>query len=395
MGTSDTTPSDAPTWSADIQPIFARSCAGCHQEGQIGGFPLQTWAEASVLGSAIAQTVLSGEMPPWRATDGCNDYLEDISLSDEERETIAAWVEAGTPEGEAATASATVELGVGELERIDGVLEMPEIYTPTDEPDDYRCFIVPWPLDEDAYVTGYRVVPGNPELVHHVVVYRAPGELAAEFEAQDAADPGAGYTCFGGPGVVSDEDADWLGGWAPGGGTNVLPEGHGIQIAHDELIILQVHYYTAGSSGTDLSWVEFMVEDSVEHPSWVQPYADPNWLDGGNMVIPAGTEATHGYDYELITALNLHTANLHMHRFGTSARMSVKRADGSEACLLEIDEWDFDWQRTYRFTDVVLAEEGDTLSLSCTWENTTDSDIDWGDGTGDEMCLSTMLMSLP
>ena len=42
-----------------------------------------------------------------------------------------------------------------------------------------------------------------------------------------------------------------------------------------------------------------------------------------------------------------------------------------------------------------LQERGpDNLRLSCTWDNPTDDDIDWGDGTGDEMCLGTMLMSL-
>ena len=37
--------------------------------------------------------------------------------------------------------------------------------------------------------------------------------------------------------------------------------------------------------------------------------------------------------------------------------------------------------------------EGDPLGLGCSWDNTTDRGIDWGDGTDDEMCLGIMLMS--
>jgi hypothetical protein len=39
------------------------------------------------------------------------------------------------------------------------------------------------------------------------------------------------------------------------------------------------------------------------------------------------------------------------------------------------------------------VKKGDTLSVSCTWDNPTDEDVNWGEGTGDEMCLGTMLVS--
>ncbi|MDP6932159.1 MAG: hypothetical protein QGG40_04545 [Myxococcota bacterium] len=41
-----------------------------------------------------------------------------------------------------------------------------------------------------------------------------------------------------------------------------------------------------------------------------------------------------------------------------------------------------------------MAEVGDTITLECTWDNPTDEDVAWGDGTSDEMCLGTMLMAL-
>ena len=40
-------------------------------------------------------------------------------------------------------------------------------------------------------------------------------------------------------------------------------------------------------------------------------------------------------------------------------------------------------------------EPGDVWSLECQWDNPTDEDVAWGDGTGDEMCLGSMLLSLP
>jgi hypothetical protein len=93
-------------------------------------------------------------------------------------------------------------------------------------------------------------------------------------------------------------------------------------------------------------------------------------------------------------ALTFYTASLHMHTLGKTARMEIERTDGTTECLLQIDDWDFDWQRTYRFQEPVRLEEGDVWHLGCTWDNPTDQDVNWGEGTGDEMCLGTALVTL-
>ena len=61
--------------------------------------------------------------------------------------------------------------------------------------------------------------------------------------------------------------------------------------------------------------------------------------------------------------------------------------------MVDIPSWDFDWQRSYRFAEPVRVEPGDAITVSCTWDNTTDADVTWGDGTGDEMCLGTMYLT--
>ena len=91
---------------------------------------------------------------------------------------------------------------------------MPESYTAQQEPDEYRCFPVPWPAEfaSDTFMTGFKAVPGNARVVHHVEVYYVPKAQSQQALAKDAADPGPGYACFGGPGVGDGT----VGGWAPG-----------------------------------------------------------------------------------------------------------------------------------------------------------------------------------
>ena len=154
-----------------------------------------------------------------------------------------------------------------------------------------------------------------------------------------------------------------------------------------------MHYNTTSAAPVpDQTRVELTLEDEVETPAMIQPWADPAWIDSEAMRLPAGQSGvTHGFSYTLPADFRIWTANLHMHTYGVRARLSVERGDGGEDCLLEIPAWDFNWQRTHVLAAPYEFSAGDTLSLECEWDNTTDQDIFWGDRTGDEMCLATMM----
>jgi hypothetical protein len=231
-------------------------------------------------------------------------------------------------------------------------------------------------------------------LVHHVIAYIVPGSYRAEIDAKVQEDGQPGYPCFGGPGVVDQRDAEWLGGWAPGGEGRAFPEGTGIAIKPGSIVVLQVHYHTEGrESLADQTRVDVMVDDSVEIEAWIQPFANPFWLFGDQMDIPAGSEDhEESFSYTFDNGATIFSANVHMHLLGQHARLSIDHEDGSETCLLDVPEYDFDWQRTYRFKEEQVIGPGDRLKLSCFFDNPTDTAVNWGDGTTDEMCLATMYM---
>lgn len=384
-------------WYGDVEPIVTASCTSCHVAGGLGGFPLDSYAAAAPMAEAIAAAVEARRMPPWKAEDGCNDYRGDPSLSADSIARLRAWADAGAPEGDIGKTLAVAPPD-SSLPRVDETLELPVAYTPVpDVEDDYRCFLVDWPRATDTYVTGYRMVPGNEALVHHVIAYMAPASQLEEYRALDEADPEAGWTCYGGPGLQSQGDAEWLGAWAPGGDNGEFPNGTGIPMRASSEVVLQVHYNNkSGDTQPDLTRMEVMVADEVETPAYIQPWTDPSWLDGTGMDIPANSEGTsHSFSFtDTWGTFQIHTASLHMHQLGRSADLKVERGGGGEdTCLLDIADWDFNWQNTYVLNEPVTVEKGDTITVSCTWDNPTDEDVNWGEGTGDEMCLGTMLFS--
>jgi hypothetical protein len=82
-----------------------------------------------------------------------------------------------------------------------------------------------------------------------------------------------------------------------------------------------------------------------------------------------------------------------MHLLGQSTRLHVQRQDGASACLLDIPRWDFHWQSSYELKNVMTVNPGDRLNLECRFNNPGPKDVNWGEGTEDEMCMGFVYMS--
>ena len=80
-------------------------------------------------------------------------------------------------------------------------------------------------------------------------------------------------------------------------------------------------------------------------------------------------------------------------------KMSVKaNAPGGQGqCLIDIQDWDFNWQGMYRFKDPIAISAGTTFSLEAFYDNSADNvknpndppkPVSWGEATTDEMCIA-------
>lgn len=420
-GTSDATgesgePLATYTYWRDAKAVLDQKCVGCHSPGNIGPFSLESYTEVAAVAAILPPSIEDGSMPPWPASDACRDYAHARSLGADERALLLTWLDEGAIEGDAADAPAPVPAMQGFTPNL--TLALPEPYTPQLEPDDYRCFVIPW--NESGYVTGVRVEPDQAGIVHHVIAFAVEPSAVEAVETMDANEAGPGYTCFGGAGVP----ARWVASWAPGGLGVVYPEGTGVRIDAGSRLVVQMHYNTASTAPVaDQSTIALMVEPSVERPLVNQPLANPGWVLGFDpMTIPAGEPAVshetlidlwgNPWAEQIAEAgagpggdLLLHVAGLHMHTLGVSAKLTLLRAGEDESCVVDIPRWDFHWQVGYELATPLRLSPGDQLRLSCTWDNSAANqpildgeqvepiDVAWGEGTRDEMCLGVVALS--
>ena len=102
-----------------------------------------------------------------------------------------------------------------------------------------------------------------------------------------------------------------------------------------------------------------------------------------------------GDSIDLSNGFDIHAVMLHMHTLGRSGIVTQRRGDGGSQVLLEVADWDFDWQLNYQLAEAVAFEPGDELELACTFDNPTSETVSWGEGTGDEMCVANLFVSAP
>src|SRR5213594_4030365 len=93
-------PESAVTFTKDVAPIFYKRCAECHRPTMFAPMSLMTYESARPWAKSIKQKITSRQMPPWGADPAYGTFKNDPRLSQNEIDTIVAWVDAGAPKGD-------------------------------------------------------------------------------------------------------------------------------------------------------------------------------------------------------------------------------------------------------------------------------------------------------
>jgi hypothetical protein len=90
--------------------------------------------------------------------------------------------------------------------------------------------------------------------------------------------------------------------------------------------------------------------------------------------------------------------NPHMHLRGKFAKYTAIYPDGKQEVLLDVPEYDFNWQITYTYTEPKLVPKGTVIQFDAGWDNSANNaanpdptrDVHWGRPTTDEMMFGWM-----
>jgi Copper type II ascorbate-dependent monooxygenase, C-terminal domain len=385
------TSAQSPTWFRDVEPIVSEHCASCHEPGGVAQVPL-LFAADDLAGYASAMPLFAdavGEldadiMPLWLADRTCRHYEHERLVSDAEKQLFRAFVKAGDQRGDPKDQSPAFV--PAPLKRVDAALSPSAPYLPVapiGATSDTRCFVLDPDLTDAKDVVGFDLHPGS-QRVHRAALFVLQAALAASL---DQADAGLGYACFGGPGA----DAALVGEYVPGVPAQEYPPGTGIRLPAGSALVLQISYdLQSGDPVPDRTEVELeYAEPLVPHPAHFEAIANTSF-----SIPPRATNFTALATFSVAADTTLWGIAPHLRSFGAKAHMALTQASG-EACLLDVPRWDPAWEQSYFFAEPasVSLKPGDSLTLTCTWDNPGEVAVVSGSSADDEACVGYAYLS--
>jgi hypothetical protein len=383
-----------PTFSNEVVRIFQNRCQSCHHPGDIAPFSLMSYADAAPHADAIKFMTQTRQMPPWKATPACGDFKDARVLAQDEIDTIAKWVDNGAPQGNLSDLPTPKSFDGGwALGQPDLVLSYPESYTPPIAGDMYRCFPMPATVPEDKYVSAIDIKPGDPTTVHHVIAYLDGS--GTDSQKLDEADAGPGYTSFGGPGFSITSLSATLGGWAPGARPALLPDDVALLMPAQSRVVLQVHYHPHGIK-TVPDNTQIGIYYAKKKPNRIVRILP---LINQSFTIPPNDSnyKVATTPFSLPVSTHLYFVAPHMHLLGRKMHVTATLPSGSQKCLINVDDWDFNWQGMYQYADPVAIPSNTKFSVEAYYDNSSDNwrnpnnppkPVAWGEQTTDEMCIA-------
>ncbi len=400
------------TFNKDVAPILYQHCTVCHHPNDIAPMSLMTYKEARPWAAAIRQAVVQRAMPPWHADPHVGEYMNDARLSQQQVDTIDAWVKSGSKEGDPKDLpQSPVYKEVWHI-KPDLVLTIPETTVAASNQDDYEYIYVPTNFTEDKWVQAAEVIPGDRRVVHHATVsvvspdkVPKPGQHDSGLNQFQYRTGKVNHTKPDAP--VSDDGCaasnnpalkDYSNGdinhvpsiYLPGHLAETRPPGYALKIAAGSYLQFQVHYSNRLNQDvkdhTSIGLVfakEPVRHEVAQYEIWNNFFLIPPG-DGDHKVTSCFTLP------KSVTAV-AYTA--HMHFRGKSMSTEAIYPDGRRELIFQVPHYDFRWQETYFLKNQFVLPKGTKLITTAYFDNSANNllnpdptkAIRWGEPSNEEM----------
>jgi len=360
------------SYASDIAPILEQRCVSCHMEGGIAPFAMSSHQMIQGWSPMIREVIYTKRMPPGQID---NDFVEDFHnvsfISIEESQKLVHWIDNGSQNKDgidplAALRPKLVKWNYGEP---DIVIPIPPQQIPSTGVQEYRNLQVPLNITEDIWVKAVEFVPGDPTVLHHIIAFAYGPNGINEFEILNQ---GIG-----------------LGAYAPGNSINTYPENSGFPLKAGGGLMLQMHYTVTGKEAVDASEIGLYL--------WDEPPA--RQILGGSAADLDIYIPPFEADHEMIATKKfrkdayLSMLGPHMHYRGYDANFKLVFPDGREQEILNVPNYQFNWQKVYDFKEPIFLPAGTEMVYRATFDNSAmnpfnpdpSAEITWGEQTWQEM----------
>lgn len=372
--------SNIPDYATEVAPILEEKCVSCHIEGGIAPFAMDSHMMVQGWSPMMKEVMMTKRMPPAQVDPSINHFTNARYMDANELQTLVHWIDAGAPRGNSEVdplARVAPPQTVWELGEPDYIVEVPAFTVPATGVLDYENVTINLPFEEDVWVKSVQHVPGDRRVLHHLLSYIVPADYDERIIEGE-----------------NDRYREFLEGYAPGKDeAATYPENSGMFIPKGSAVQMSLHYTTFGQETVDKTLLGLYFAD--ERPQF--QYSTYSLSHGGrNIVIPPRTsEHKMSASYVFEDEIKLHGLRPHMHYRGKHMRFSVIYPDGTKDDIINVPDYNFAWQPTYRLSEPMLLPAGSRVMIEGAFDNSQynlgnpdpDAEVRGGAQSWDEMFI--------
>jgi hypothetical protein len=363
---------DSISYANEIVPILKERCVSCHMEGGIAPFAMTNHQMVQGWSPMIREVLYTKRMPPGQID---NEYVHDFRdvahITVEETQKLVQWIDNGAQnsDGTDPLAEYKPELVKWAYGEPDLLYKIPAQQIPATGVQDYRNIALPLNLEEDVWVKAIEFEAGDPTVLHHIIAFAYGPDGVNQFEILNQ---GIG-----------------LGAYAPGNEVNTYPEDAGFPLKAGGGLMLQLHYTTSGRETVDESEIALYLWDEKPERTVLGGSAADLEIN-----IPP-FEARHEMVATAKFRKNSYLTMLgpHMHYRGYDANFKLVYPDGRTEEILNVPNYQFNWQKVYDFEEPKYVPEGTEMVFTATFDNSEmnpfnpdpSQTLTWGEQTWQEM----------
>jgi hypothetical protein len=306
---------------------------------------LMTYEDVRPWARAVKTRVVAREMPPWHIDRhiGIQSFKDDPSLTDDEINLIAKWVDSGAPRGNPNDMPAlrqfanTLEWGL----KPDIVIKYPKKTVPAAGPDLFGNLYADIPIAKDRYIKAIQTRPSDAQsrkVVHHALSYAVDDPESIEVSGDDS------------QGV---DGGQFLVEFASGKNAEVYPEDAGVLLQAGKKAMVSYHLHSVGEqveAGIELGITLYPEGYVPKHIRWSKQLAQPT----AALDIPAGTVArVDGYTV-LHKPARIIAFQPHMHIRGKRQCLELIYPTSGSSARTEVvncANFNYNWHLTYNYSD--------------------------------------------
>jgi hypothetical protein len=341
------------SYQDEIVPIVQRRCAACHVDDGLAPWAMVSHRMMQGWSPMIREVLITRRMPPGQIDMQIGEWGDIHHITEDELITLVHWIDSGARrEGEndpLAEQPPSVESS-WRLGEPDLLVEVPEELIPATGLVDFKIKRADINLAKDQWVQAVAYSPGDRAVLHSLLVYAVdPG-----ISERDAA------------ALIDPEQADFISLYVPGRSEDVFASDAGFYLRADRALSFKLRYVTGGRETLDRTRIGLYFRDtapmySVQHVITLNE--DFMLVPGGNNQLEtAKTEA-------FVNDVYVESFAPQTHSRGKSMTISAQYPDGLETVLLNVANYNYNWQMNYPLRERLFLPAGSSLFSETVYDN--------------------------